>query len=353
MSTERTPASTQSPRRPARRSADAAPPEAMDRAPDEVAWRPAPAAEAGGADAFTRAAEQVVAYLNAHTPLTDWSVSRAVGGEQIHLHVHRDQLLSRGDRFAWSDTFCSRMASGAAHVVRDSRKDPGYADLRLAEHVGAYAGYTITDDRDEMFGVLCGVRRDPLRAAERVDEPLLRLLSELLSSQLRLARGFDRERRNHRLAHALAQTDALTGALNRRGWERLAADAQERLDSFGDPVAVGIVDLDGLKAVNDAAGHASGDALIRRAAQALIGACTPAYRVARYGGDEFVILANGVTRSGVEACTTMFAEALARAGVAASTGFAAAEPGRVSIERALAAADSLMYRRKRERDLPR
>lgn len=302
-----------------------------------------------GARFFTESAERVVAFLKMRTPLTDWSVSRVAEGEQIHLHVQQGQVLSVGERVGWQESFCSRMAAGAAHVVRDSRADPDYSTLSAAERVGSYAGFTIGDDREGLFGVLCGVRQAPLADDEEVDEGLLLLLSELLTTQLKLSRSIDRERRHSELTEALAQTDALTGVLNRLGWDRIVSDAQERLDAFGDPVAVAVIDLDGLKAVNDAEGHAAGDAMIRRAAEALKSVCTPSNHIARYGGDEFMILANGAVPSQAESRFQLFATALAEAGVPASIGIAAAEPGLVSLIDAIASADSLMYRHKHAR----
>jgi len=256
-------------------------------------------------------------------------------------------MLSVGDRVKWEESFCSRMTAGGAHIVRDSRADSDYSDLEAASRVGAYAGYTLSDDHGDMFGVLCGVRAQPLRDDEVVEADLVQLLSELLSDQLAMARTIDRERRRIELAEALAEKDSLTRALNRRGWDRLVADAQERLESFGDPVSIAVIDLDGLKAVNDREGHPAGDALIRRAAQALEAASTPIHRVARYGGDEFVILANGVVPAQAADQFARFSEALARAGVDASLGYAAAEPGRRSIAEALASADQMMYEQKR------
>lgn len=317
------------------------------RSDDDALRAPTGGRPLNGAQSFTESARRVVDYLNVHTPLTDWSVSRVTRGEQIHVHVHHQQLITAGDRVDWDDSFCSRMAGGAAHVVRDSRADPNYSGLRASERVGAYAGYTIGDDRGEMFGVLCGVRPSPLREGEEVDERLVRLLSEMLSTQLVLSRGIDRERRRIELSEAAAHTDALTGLLNRRGWDRIVADAQERLTGFGDSVGVAVIDLDGLKAINDSEGHAAGDALIKRAADALLRACSAAGHVARYGGDEFVVLANGVVPARAEEEFEVFSKALAAAGVRASLGFAAAEPGRMGLDEALSVADRMMYRNKR------
>ncbi|WP_336659658.1 sensor domain-containing diguanylate cyclase [Leucobacter sp. USHLN153] len=299
-----------------------------------------------GAAAFTTSAERVVAYLQKHTPLTDWSVSRVTNGEQIHVHVQETEVISSGARISWDESFCSRMSAGAAHVVRDSLADPDYSDLRFAERIGSYAGYTIHDDRGELFGVLCGARTTPLETEETIDEELIRLLSELLSTQLELSRRIDRERRSIAIADALAHSDALTGLLNRRGWDRVVADAQERVDAFGDPVAVAILDLNGLKSVNDSIGHSAGDGLLERTGVALKEAAGPEHRVARIGGDEFAILANGVSPRQVPEHFERFTRRLEAAGISASLGGAASMPGRVTLREAIDVADAEMYARK-------
>lgn len=51
-----------------------------------------------GADAFSEAARKVVDCLSRHTPLSDWSVSRVAGEEQVHVHVHHGEFIDTGTR---------------------------------------------------------------------------------------------------------------------------------------------------------------------------------------------------------------------------------------------------------------
>jgi diguanylate cyclase (GGDEF)-like protein len=296
-------------------------------------------------ETFAVSAERVVDYLRTHTRLTDWSVSRVDGGEQVHLHVSGDDLLHVGDRVLWEDTFCRRMLAGAAHVVADSQLDPDYAELPAAADVRSYAGFPIVEGDGSLFGTLCGTGAEPLHSTDEVDARLLALFSELLSAQLRLVRSAATHQQSAVAATALANTDGLTGLISRRGWDLITAQAEERVTALGDLGGVVMIDLDGLKAVNDADGHQAGDRLLRTAGEALRTAARPGDFVARYGGDEFVVYVEGVPVADLDAVAQRYADALAAAGVGASVGAAPVVPaeGDGCVARALAQADALMY----------
>lgn len=92
---------------------------------------------------------------------------------------------------------------------------------------------------------------------------------------------------------ALAHSDALTGLLNRRGLDDVlpAAIARAAHDRI---VALYLLDLDGFKPVNDRFGHDVGDAVLKAVAQRLSGSVRSGDVVARFGGDEFVVVAEGL-----------------------------------------------------------
>ena len=320
--------------------------------PSLLALQPVDAAESNDLDTFVASAQRVVDYLNARTPLTDWSVSRVAGEEQVHLHVHGGLLLDVGDRVPWEETFCRRMLGGASPVVDDARFDPGYADLPKAHDIRAYAGVPIVEGDGSLFGTLCGIRADPLQAGEWIDQELIGVFAELLSSQLALVRTSASHHASARVAQALASSDRLTGLMNRRGWDLLVSEAQERIDALGDLAGVLMIDLDDLKTVNDRDGHQAGDTLIVTAADALSSAAVDDDRIARYGGDEFAVYVEREAVSDLDDVARHYAGALAAAGVSASVGCARATPGGkpgTCVERALAEADAAMYAAKLRR----
>jgi diguanylate cyclase (GGDEF)-like protein len=90
--------------------------------------------------------------------------------------------------------------------------------------------------------------------------------------------------------HFLAHHDSLTGLINRKRLESDATDALAALSNVDNRVALHYIDIDRFKDVNDTLGHSTGDALIVSVAKRLSGLTKALDRVARVGGDEFVIL---------------------------------------------------------------
>ncbi len=95
------------------------------------------------------------------------------------------------------------------------------------------------------------------------------------------------------LADALerAERDALTGLWNHRGFQARLESEADRVQRTGGRLALAVMDVDNFKFFNDVYGHAVGDEVLRQVADALRGCCRSYDMLARYGGDEFVLLA--------------------------------------------------------------
>jgi len=93
-----------------------------------------------------------------------------------------------------------------------------------------------------------------------------------------------------RRLHQLADTDPLTGLLNRRGFREHFERELSRSSRYGRALACIVVDIDFFKRINDTHGHAAGDATLMRIAEILSRQCRPSDVVCRYGGEEFCLL---------------------------------------------------------------
>lgn len=92
--------------------------------------------------------------------------------------------------------------------------------------------------------------------------------------------------------------DVLTGLLNRRPMEQLLVAESRRQRRFGQCFALLAIDIDHFKRVNDSCGHAVGDAVLKRVAEALRAGARDIDRVARMGGEEFCVLLPGADEAG-------------------------------------------------------
>ena len=142
-----------------------------------------------------------------------------------------------------------------------------------------------------------------------------------------------------------AETDPLTGLLNRRAFIAAAEREHELAARTGAELAVVLVDLDDFKAINDREGHAAGDRLLAELAAAWHGVFRPADVLARHGGDEFALLLPATSEDGAERVVARLREAHPMRWSAGTAGWARD----ASLDAALAAADARLYEMKRRR----
>ncbi len=152
-----------------------------------------------------------------------------------------------------------------------------------------------------------------------------------------------------------AKTDPLTGVANRIALHEYLSQALDRARRHGRQLALLLLDINGFKGLNDANGHAFGDAVLIQFAEALKNSVRTTDLVARLGGDEFVIVLDDIEPGvGVAAVRAKLAELLGkgfaidgrRVVVAASIGAAGWPTDAATADELLACADRSMYANK-------
>ncbi|RYG74561.1 GGDEF domain-containing protein [bacterium] len=159
---------------------------------------------------------------------------------------------------------------------------------------------------------------------------------------------------------ALSNLDAVTGGFNRRHLENMLELELARANRFGQPLSLLMFDLDNFKRVNDQNGHIAGDEVLREVLSSTTEALRGIDTIARYGGDEFIVILPGTSlRAATGAAYRMRALILTGlrdrfpAGsleslVTISLGVTCLMPGDVvSVERAIERADQQLYEAKR------
>lgn len=143
----------------------------------------------------------------------------------------------------------------------------------------------------------------------------------------------------------MAITDPLTGAANRREFERRFGRAVSRQSRFGDVFCVVLIDLDRFKIVNDTKGHLEGDRVLVAVADAIRATIRPDDMLARWGGDEFIVLARGSAQECSSLASRIRSAMRDASGVDASCGVARHMPGE-DLDATTARADKAVYRAK-------
>ena len=300
---------------------------------------------------FDEAAQAVLHMMRELLTLDLWLVSRVHDDEWIVLNKYGEGDLSVGDVLPLDATICRELLAGHGPNIAPALSDePAYcrAPVVDAKGIASYAGAPLVV-KGSLFGVLCGMSTTPRPQKLEEQTPHLitaaRSLSTILGQELRnetLARRVERAEND-------ALMDGLTGLYNRRGWDRLVALEAARARRYGHKSVVVIMDVDGLKSVNDTGGHAAGDALLVHVAEAIRSVIREHDIAARIGGDEFALLATETANVEAEALVDRLSKAFRSYGVSVSLGVS--HVGLLDIADATRNADEAMYRRKAERRL--
>ncbi len=178
------------------------------------------------------------------------------------------------------------MTNGKAQNVGDVTEDPRYYET--VDGVGSEV-YVPLEVRGKRLGVLV-VQKAEIHGFGANDVRLMLAVAGHIASALEVAQLHERVKRS-------ADSDALTGLYNRRVFLSNLENSVRRASQgdYGGVVTVGILDVNLMKEVNDFHGHLTGDAVLSRIGAALATGFRVCDVVARYAGDEFVVLLPGAS----------------------------------------------------------
>jgi diguanylate cyclase (GGDEF)-like protein len=213
------------------------------------------------------------------------------------------------------------------------------------------------DDARGWYCIAPLVARDVVRGVLYADDPpgveitenQLRVLLDFAAQAaiaVENARLYEETVRLLEETQRLANTDSLTGIPNRRALSEQLERELHTSERYDTPFAFVILDLDDLKKINDSGGHSLGDLALKRFAQVLKKNARKGDIVARYAGDEFVLIMTQSDRDQTTRGVERIMSALRRNGLASSIGVAMFPNDGIDAQTLFFAADEALYRAK-------
>ncbi|HEV2013925.1 MAG TPA: diguanylate cyclase [Candidatus Dormibacteraeota bacterium] len=235
---------------------------------------------------------------------------------------------------------------GLAQIIQDVKAESRY--IGLDDQVRSELAFPLIS-RGHVVGVL-NAESQQADAFSEADVALMSAVGSQLASSLEVAQLHDSLKRE-------ASHDPLTRLNNRRLFLERIQQQISLATAGGESFSILFLDVDQLKKVNDTYGHLGGDALLREVSNALLDAVRGEDVVARYGGDEFVVLLPATGAPAAVIVAQRVSDGIARHRFMAgrdllqipgvSLGVATFPQDGATAEELLAAADATLYRQKR------
>lgn len=200
----------------------------------------------------------------------------ALGGKDPSKY-HDPETLPNLHGLAFRDVMPPDLADRMLDAVQRTLRDNAVHTITYSLNEADIPGYQ--DQPGPKETQWFEARLSPVRAQGRTPEGIVALVYNVT----------DRLRAEERLER-LARTDELTGLPNRRAFLECAKAALASAGRYRQPLTLAMIDIDHFKQVNDRFGHAGGDAVLRQFANLASGCLRESDLLARFGGEEFVLL---------------------------------------------------------------
>ncbi len=271
---------------------------------------------------------------------------RAAAADALALIASLNEQWGEPELDALAGAIATLPGAHAAHISVGANRLAGVLDAGRGHLGGHLVERSFAIDERVQASVSIAYRDEPMGEQ-------LTVLDEILGT---LATNLSRIEQNIRLTSE-AETDQLTGAANRRRIGKSLAATRAMSDRRNEPFAVLLFDLDHFKSINDQLGHAVGDQVLIRFAALLQANVRPFDTVARWGGEEFMLLcpdcdvagAVAISQRVLDQCPDSYDDVLpAEVRQTTSVGIAVYPEHAPTPEAVIRSADEALYRAKRE-----
>ncbi|HET7814861.1 MAG TPA: diguanylate cyclase, partial [Candidatus Baltobacteraceae bacterium] len=263
--------------------------------------------------------------------------------------VGQGSPVPRGSVWPMNDSLSRHLLGRNSVFVPDMEEEPWLSDSAYGTSPwrSYYGIKLVVNEKD--FGAMVFASRQPRAALEARDRDLLHMMALFVAAALERVRYTES-------MEQLAFYDSLTGLPNRVLFDDRMRQTVGAAKRYGRDFSVMYLDLDDFKAINDQFGHPEGDRVLREVSQRLMSALRESDTLARFGGDEFVVLqpvvnaqtdAEDLARKLVRALHEPIETGMHRHHVRTSVGIALYPRDGTSSNELLECADRALYRAKR------